>query len=46
MQSRLEISDWKMAKNDAWIYAQHLDFLDDFHRVLMNSVKVSFITGK
>ena len=44
--SRLEINDWQMAKNDEWIDKQRLDYLDEFDQMLINSLKVTYITGK
>ncbi|XP_057297360.1 uncharacterized protein LOC130627280 [Hydractinia symbiolongicarpus] len=32
--SRLEISDWNMAKNDEWIDKQNMSHLDEFDRIL------------
>ena len=44
--SRLAISDWIAAKNDTWINKENLSFLDDFDMALVNSLKVTYITGK
>lgn len=44
--SRLLISDWEAAKNDSWINKDHVSFLDDFDRALVDSLKVTYITGK
>ena len=44
--SRLCLSDWVMAKNDEWIDKQRLNSLDDFDRMLIKSLKVTYITGK
>ena len=44
--SRLSISEWEMAKNDIWIDKQRLECLDVFDKMLMDSLKVTYITGK
>ena len=44
--SRLSIEQWQAAKNDEWINKNQLSFLDDFDKALIESLKVTYITGK
>ena len=44
--SRLEFEDWEAAKNDDWVNKNELEFLDDFDMALVNSLKITYITGK
>lgn len=44
--SRLLITDWQAAKKDEWINKDQISFLDDFDKALVNSLKVTYITGK
>lgn len=44
--SKLTIEDWNAAKRDEWINKDQLTFLDDFDMALVNSLKITYITGK
>ena len=44
--SKLTIEDWNAAKRDDWINKDQLTFLDDFDIALVNSLKITYITGK
>ena len=44
--SKLTIEDWNAAKRDKWINKDQLTFLDYLDIVLVNSLKITYITGK
>lgn len=44
--SRLFLSDWEAAKNDVWVDKDNLNFLDDFDMAIVESLKMTYITGK
>ena len=42
----LKIADWQMTKENTWIDKQRVQSLDDLDKLLMSSLKVTYITGK
>ena len=44
--ARLTIQDWLQAERNEWIDLQRMKDLDELDRVLVKSLKISFMTGK